>query len=69
MIEIAKAYNLNLYECLKFLLEHRPNKGTSDDDTENIVPWNGNHSNLVVIKWGEMLAFGNSSDGILDKFR
>lgn len=26
MVEMAKAHNLNIYGCLKFLLEHRPNQ-------------------------------------------
>ena len=39
-VEMAKTYNLNLYEYLKFLFEHRPNKDMSDEEFENLVPWN-----------------------------
>ena len=39
IVEMAKAYNLNLYEYLKFLLEHRPNKRMSDDELANLAPW------------------------------
>lgn len=37
--EMAKAYNLNLYEYLKYLLEHRPNKDMSDDELAKLAPW------------------------------
>ncbi len=39
IVEMAKAYDLNLYEYLKFLLEHRPNKSMSDDELANLAPW------------------------------
>lgn len=39
IVEMAKAYNLNLYEYLKYLLEHRPNKDMSDDELANLAPW------------------------------
>ncbi|WP_230399270.1 IS66 family transposase [Novisyntrophococcus fermenticellae] len=42
MVEMAKAYELNLYEYLKFLLEHRPSKDMSDEELENLSPWNEN---------------------------
>lgn len=32
IVEMAKAYDLNLYEYLKYLLEHRPNKDMTDDE-------------------------------------
>lgn len=31
--------NLNLYEYLKFLLEHHPNKRMSDNELANLAPW------------------------------
>ena len=37
---MAKTYNLNLYDYLKFLFEHRPNKDMSDEEFENLAPWN-----------------------------
>ena len=40
IVEMAKTYNLNLYEYLKFLFEHRPNKDMSDEEFENLAPWN-----------------------------
>ena len=39
IIEMAKAYDLNLYEYLKFLLESRPSKGMSDDKIAKLAPW------------------------------
>ena len=39
IIEMAKAYDLNLYEYLKFLLENRPSKGMSDDEIAKLAPW------------------------------
>lgn len=40
IVEMAKTYNLNLYDYLKFLFEHRPNKDMSDEEFENLAPWN-----------------------------
>lgn len=40
LIEMAKAYDLNLYEYLKFLLENRPNKNMTDDELAKLAPWN-----------------------------
>ena len=40
IVEMAKTYNLNLYEYLKFLFEHRPNKDMTDEEFENLAPWN-----------------------------
>ena len=39
IVEMAKTYNLNLYEYLKYLLEHRPNKDMSDDELARLAPW------------------------------
>ena len=36
---MAKAYDLNLYEYLKFLLENRPDKEMTDEQLENLAPW------------------------------
>lgn len=40
IVEMAKAYGLNLYEYLKYLLEHRPNGDTTDDELVKLAPWN-----------------------------
>lgn len=40
IVEMAKIYNLNLYEYLKFLFDHRPNKDMTDEEFENLAPWN-----------------------------
>lgn len=40
IVEMAKAYNLNLYEYLKFLLDQRPSKKMSDEEFEKLAPWN-----------------------------
>lgn len=40
LIEMAKAYGLNLYEYLKFLFENRPSKNMTDDELEKLAPWN-----------------------------
>jgi hypothetical protein len=39
MVEMAKAHNLNIYGYLKFLLEHRPNKGMTDEQLADLAPW------------------------------
>ena len=40
IVEMAKAYNLNLYEYLKYLLECRPSMSMSDDELSKLAPWN-----------------------------
>lgn len=40
IIEMAKVYELNLYEYLKFLLESRPSRGMSDNELAKLAPWN-----------------------------
>lgn len=42
IVEMAKAYGLDLYEYLKFLFEHRPNKNMTDQELANLAPWNEN---------------------------
>ena len=39
IVEMAKVYNLNLYEYLKFILENRPNADMSDKELEHFAPW------------------------------
>jgi len=37
---IAKAYDLNLYGYLVYLLQHHPVKSIADEELSNLVPWN-----------------------------
>ena len=39
MIEMAKAYDLNVYKYLNFLLEKRPNARTAQKELEKLAPW------------------------------
>ena len=39
IVEMAKAYDLNLYEYLKYLLEHRPGKDMPDEELAQLAPW------------------------------
>ena len=39
IVEMAKAYDLNLYDYLKYLLEHRPNKNMKDEELSMLAPW------------------------------
>lgn len=38
MVEMAKAHGLNIYEYLKFLLDHRPTKAMTDDQLAELAP-------------------------------
>ena len=38
MVETAKAHGLNIYGFLKFLLEHRPDKGMIDEQLAELAP-------------------------------
>ena len=40
MIEMAKAYDLNVYKYLNFLLEKRPNARIAQKELEKLAPWN-----------------------------
>lgn len=40
MVEMAKAYDLNIHDYLEFLLESRPSAEMSDDELERFAPWN-----------------------------
>ena len=57
IVEMAKAYELNLYEYLKYLFEHCPNRNMADDELAKLAPWNedvqercgkGNEQNVSV---------------------
>ena len=38
IVQMARIYNLNLYEYLKFLFDHRPNRDMRDEEFENLAP-------------------------------
>ena len=59
IVEMAKAYELNLYEYLKFLLEHRPNENMSDKELDHLAPWSAEVQELCSIKQSKMLVFQN----------
>ena len=40
MVEMAKAYGLNTYQYLRFLLESRPHDQMEDEELEHFAPWN-----------------------------
>lgn len=39
IVEMAKAYELNLYEYLQFLFANRPGKSMSDEELARLAPW------------------------------
>ena len=39
MVEMARAHDLNIYEYLKLLLDHRPTKEMTDDQLAELAPW------------------------------
>lgn len=39
MVEMAKAHDLNIYEYLKFILDHRPTKEMTDAQLAELAPW------------------------------
>lgn len=42
MVEMAKANKVNPYHYLTFLFEHQPNEKMSDNELEQLAPWNKN---------------------------
>ena len=40
IVEMAKAHNLNIYEYLVYLLEHRPDDIMSEEELDSMAPWN-----------------------------
>ena len=40
MVEIAKANGVNVYHYLTYLLEKQPNDSMSDEELEQLAPWN-----------------------------
>lgn len=61
IVEMAKAYGLNLYEYLKYLLEHRPNRDMADDKLAKLAPWNEDVPKKCCKKTSKMLAYRNPS--------
>ena len=39
MIEMAKTYNLKIYDYILYLLSERPSKCMSDEELDNLSPW------------------------------
>ena len=57
IVEMSEVYELNLYEYLKYLLEHRPNRDMTNDELAKLAPCNedvrercgkGNEQNVSV---------------------
>ena len=64
IVEMAKAYGLNLYEYLKYLLEHRPNRNITDDELVKLVPWNEDVQKNAAKRTSKMLAYRNPSNRV-----
>lgn len=47
MVEMAKAHGLNIYGYLLLLLESRPSDGWTDEQFEEIAPWNAEIQKLI----------------------
>ena len=60
IVEMAKAYDLNLYEYLQFLLKHRPNENMSDEELDHLAPWGIDIQEQCGITLSKMLVFQNS---------
>ncbi len=39
MIEMAKAYKLNIFDYLQFVLKNRPSAAMTDEDLSDLSPW------------------------------
>ena len=50
VVEMAKAYGLDLYKYLNFLFEQRPSKDMSDEELEKLALWNESVKELCSIK-------------------
>jgi hypothetical protein len=40
IVEMANANHLNVFNYLKYLLEHRPSETMDDDHLSKLLPWN-----------------------------
>jgi len=61
IVEMAKAYDLDLYEYLQFLFEQRPGKNMTDEELESLALWSERVKELCCIKESKTLAFRISS--------
>lgn len=50
MVEMAKAYDLDLQKYLNFLFEKRPSKEMSEEELERFAPWNETVKEICSIK-------------------
>ena len=57
MIEMAKAYDLNVYKYLNFLLEKRPNARIAQKELEKLAPWNEEVQKMFARKMGSIPKF------------
>ncbi|MGO5054108.1 IS66 family transposase [Lachnospiraceae bacterium LCP25S3_G4] len=56
IVEMAKTYQLNLYEYLKFLFEHRPSNSMTDQELAKLAPWDENVQQLCSQKCSEKIS-------------
>lgn len=42
MVEMSKANGINVYHYLTYLLEKPPNDSMSDEELDQLAPWNEN---------------------------
>ena len=50
MVENVKANGVNVYQYLKLLLEKQPNDRMSDEEMEQLAPWNPEVKALLDIR-------------------
>ena len=50
MMEMAKAHDVNTYHYLAYVVEQRPNMNGSDDQLEEIAPWNENLKTAIKLQ-------------------
>ena len=55
MAEMAKAHDLNIYEYLKFLLDHRPTKEMTDDQLAELAHGIKNSNQKSHVNYSELL--------------
>ena len=67
MVEMAKANGLNIYEYLKFLLEHRPSKDMADEQLAELAPWSENEKRMAQVEGFKAKLYENLVSGILTK--
>ena len=50
MVEMAKAHELNIYQYLKYILEHRPSTKMEDAELERLAPWSAEVQEICKMK-------------------